>query len=320
MQGYTKLFSSIVTSTIWNESKETKIVWITLLALADQNGVVESSIPGLAVVARVSVDECRASIAVLLSPDPDSRTKDHDGRRIQEIDGGWLILNHAKYREKLSKEERREYKRQWDRTHRVRHESDKIRQNPTLPTQADTEADTESKGTDCGDGAPPDLSVKKSRKDCETREFETACRLLREWWVESYKTVHGIEQRIVGPNWEGAKKLMRDTGLGATGLIEIAKRAWGYKEGFYCSKLDSLSFYANHFNEIQKELKDKHEGIRNNTSSNRSTPSDERNRFIGGGKTDLDWERTLFKRGHLPKTHAAYAQIAAELALATKVD
>jgi hypothetical protein len=31
-------------------------------------------------------------------PDADSRTKDNEGRRIETIEGGWLILNYQKYR------------------------------------------------------------------------------------------------------------------------------------------------------------------------------------------------------------------------------
>jgi hypothetical protein len=105
---YTKLFNSIVTSTIWTEDDKTRIVWITMLALADKNGEVQGSIPGLARIAGVHVDDCRAAITKFLSPDPDSRTKDDEGRRIEEIDGGWSLLNHQKYREMASKDESRE--------------------------------------------------------------------------------------------------------------------------------------------------------------------------------------------------------------------
>lgn len=108
MSGFTKLFGSIVNSTIWREDKDTKIVWITMLAMADKDGVVETSFPGLADAARVSMEECRSSLDKLMSPDEHSRTKDNEGRRIREVDGGWLILNHAKYRHKMSEEYRRE--------------------------------------------------------------------------------------------------------------------------------------------------------------------------------------------------------------------
>lgn len=111
MNGYTKLFSSIVTSTIWREPKETKILWITMLALADKYGAVEGSIPGLADMARLTIPETQVALEVLHDPDEFSRTTDHEGRRVKTIDGGWQILNHGKYREKMNADERREYLR-----------------------------------------------------------------------------------------------------------------------------------------------------------------------------------------------------------------
>lgn len=108
MRGFTKLFGSIINSTIWREDDKTRLVWITMLAMAGRDGVVESSLPGLADAARVSIKECEAALVVLKSPDPYSRTKEHEGRRVEVCDGGWLILNHAKYRAKMTLEDRRE--------------------------------------------------------------------------------------------------------------------------------------------------------------------------------------------------------------------
>jgi hypothetical protein len=100
MAGYTPLFNSIVTSSVWNEDSETRIVWITLLALADANGKVEGSVSGLAPVARVSLAICKKALNRLKQPDPYSRTKEYEGRRIEDIDGGWQVLNYIKFREK----------------------------------------------------------------------------------------------------------------------------------------------------------------------------------------------------------------------------
>jgi hypothetical protein len=111
MSGYTKLFNSILLSTIWREDDKTRIVWITLLAMADKHGNCETSIPSLADAARVSLSDCVASLEKLKSPDEWSRTKEHEGRRIEECDGGFMLLNHAKYRAKMSLDERREYNR-----------------------------------------------------------------------------------------------------------------------------------------------------------------------------------------------------------------
>jgi len=105
MPTYTKLFNSIVTSTIWTEDDKTRIVWITMLAMADQHGEVHASVPGLARVAGVGIEDCEKALSKLLSPDPYSRTPANEGRRISPIDGGWELLNHAKYRVMASKED-----------------------------------------------------------------------------------------------------------------------------------------------------------------------------------------------------------------------
>lgn len=97
--GYVKVYESILQSTIWLESPDTKIVWITMLTLKDKEGVVRASIPGLAKTAGVTIEACESAINCFLSPDPYSRTRDFEGRRIQEVDGGWFLINHAKYRD-----------------------------------------------------------------------------------------------------------------------------------------------------------------------------------------------------------------------------
>lgn len=113
VEGYTKLFSTLTTSTIWSEPLATRVVWITMLAMANKEGEVLASVPGLARVANVTLAEAEAALATFFAPDPYSRTPDHGGRRIEAIDGGWRLLNHAKYRAKMSAEDRREYKREW---------------------------------------------------------------------------------------------------------------------------------------------------------------------------------------------------------------
>src|SRR5687767_11182571 len=84
-------------------------MWITMLAMADKDGEVWASVGGLADMARISRDECLVALQELLSPDEDSRTKEHDGQRIEVIPGGWRILNYKKYRELGRTEDRREY-------------------------------------------------------------------------------------------------------------------------------------------------------------------------------------------------------------------
>ena len=121
MAGFSKLWSSLVTSSIWGEDDKTRILWITMLATTDANGVVEASVPGLARIANITTEECRASIAKLMSPDSESRTKTDEGRRISEVDGGWKILNYLKYRERGRHIDRKEYLAAKNREYRLRH-------------------------------------------------------------------------------------------------------------------------------------------------------------------------------------------------------
>jgi len=128
---FVKLFSCITTSTIWCESERTRLVWITMLALSDSRGRVWASIPGLANAARVPVEDCQIAIDTLLAPDRYSRSKEHDGRRIEEIDGGWQILNYIKFRELKDSEQEKEHKREYMRKRRAM-------ERKTLTVKADT--------------------------------------------------------------------------------------------------------------------------------------------------------------------------------------
>ncbi|MFX0194593.1 MAG: hypothetical protein ACFFCW_00600 [Candidatus Hodarchaeota archaeon] len=144
MSGYTPLFQSIVTSSIWNESDTTRIVWISLLALADSDGKVEGSAAGLAPVARVKIEQCEKALEKLKAPDPYSRTKEHEGRRIIEIDGGWQILNHGKFRQRAKS--RAEYMRHYRQKKKVTKEEKIKDSNPNPNTNIETHRNTPLQG------------------------------------------------------------------------------------------------------------------------------------------------------------------------------
>lgn len=105
---YVKLFGAILDSTLWGESLATRVVWITLLAMADRDGLVAAGPAGIAHRARVSREECDAALAVLAAPDPDSKSPEMDGRRILAVDGGWQIVTYERYRDRESQGERRQ--------------------------------------------------------------------------------------------------------------------------------------------------------------------------------------------------------------------
>lgn len=158
MTGYTKLFGTIIASTIWTEDDKTRLVWITMLAMANKHGEVEASIPGLAKFANVSIADTESALKKLLAADKYSRSKEFDGRRIEVIDGGWEILNHAKYREKASDEDRREQSR--IRVKRFRERNAEVTQGnaaetpDSLSREQIAEANSESEEKEGQDAVP----------------------------------------------------------------------------------------------------------------------------------------------------------------------
>lgn len=102
MSSYTKLFSSIIHSSVWQAPAHVKILWVTLLAMKDRDGIVEASVPGLAAAAGISMDETKHALAMFCGPDPYSRTKTDEGRRLREVPGGWFVINHDLYNERSS--------------------------------------------------------------------------------------------------------------------------------------------------------------------------------------------------------------------------
>lgn len=123
---YVKLFQSILHSTIWREPDSTRLVWITMLALADRDGIVEASVPGLADAARVELDVCVKALEKFHEPDKWSRTKEHGGRRIETVDGGWRILNYDAYRLKTDAEHKRAKDAERSRRYRQRRKQQSV--------------------------------------------------------------------------------------------------------------------------------------------------------------------------------------------------
>jgi len=135
-----------------------------MLAMADRKGRVHGSIPGLANRARVTLEECEHALSRFMSPDKYSRTHDHDGRRIEEIDGGWRLLNYAKYREMRDAEERAEYQREWVKNKRESTEVDNVDRSRPQSTKAEAEAEGEEEKTKSNTLAP-DASRRAPKKN-----------------------------------------------------------------------------------------------------------------------------------------------------------
>ena len=156
---YVKLFQSLLDSTIWAEPDSTRIVWLTMLVIADKNGEVMSTVPGLAHRARVSIEACQSAIDKLSSPDKYSRSKLAEGRRIVAIEGGWELVNHADYRMKASKEDEKRATAERVRRHRERVEK--------TVTCNGKDGQCNGKNDQCNGGVTVDRDIAESESDSE---------------------------------------------------------------------------------------------------------------------------------------------------------
>ncbi len=146
---YNKLFAKILDSSIWLQPTPTRIVWLTLLAVMDQDGFCHfAAIGNLALRARVTAAEARRAVRLLEGPDPESADPDHEGRRIERVPGGWIVLNSTKYRDLVTTDVRRQQTRERvrrfrERTAAVRSGSAPVTRGNDLvaPSEAGTEAD-----------------------------------------------------------------------------------------------------------------------------------------------------------------------------------
>lgn len=145
---YAKLFSSITESSLWGESKETRLLFLSMLARADETGFVEASDSGLARISNLTHDETKTALKVLMSPDPNSGdledSPSNAGRRVLRAPHGFLIVNYAVYRARRDDQARREYMREYMRNYRSKNSVNPV--SPSKPPLAQAEAEAEAEG------------------------------------------------------------------------------------------------------------------------------------------------------------------------------
>jgi len=138
MSMYNKLFTKIVDSSIWLEPSPTRIVWLTFIAVMDEDGFVQfASIANVAHRARVTLEEAEIAIKCLEEQDLNSSDPDNNGKRVERVPGGWMVLNASKHREMVTRLIIKEQTRE-----RVRRFREKKRNCNADVTPSDTETDS----------------------------------------------------------------------------------------------------------------------------------------------------------------------------------
>lgn len=108
MNTWAPLWSGCVDSSLWDEPDFVVKVFLTMMALKDADHIVRLTAYQIGRNARKTEPEVLEALRILSSPDTRRLEKqEFEGRRIQKVEDGWLILNGQKYRDMVSEERRK---------------------------------------------------------------------------------------------------------------------------------------------------------------------------------------------------------------------
>lgn len=106
---YGKLFASIYDGSMYGHW-QALVTFQQMICLANRDGVVDMTPAALSARTSIPLDIIQTGIAHLQLPDPESRSPECDGRRIETIDShrswGWRIVNYDHYRKLASMEDK----------------------------------------------------------------------------------------------------------------------------------------------------------------------------------------------------------------------
>lgn len=92
---------NLLSSSLWSENSDVLKLFVTMLVAADEDGFVDVfNTHALCRMANLDLPAVENALAVLGAPDPNSRSKDREGRRVVRTeDGRWFVVNLKLYRE-----------------------------------------------------------------------------------------------------------------------------------------------------------------------------------------------------------------------------
>lgn len=103
MNSWAPLWSFCVESSLWDEPDFVVKIFLTMMAVKDGDHICRFTAYQIGRKARKTEAEVLTALKILSSPDTKRKEKQqYDGRRIEAVEDGWLILNGEKYREMVS--------------------------------------------------------------------------------------------------------------------------------------------------------------------------------------------------------------------------
>jgi len=140
---YGKLYESIYDGTLVEDWKAL-VTFQQMIILCNADGILDMTAGAISRRTGIPKDVIEHGIEVLENPDSESRTPDHEGKRIIRIDQhriwGWEIVNHKHYRDLRTQNDRREYMRNYMRDKREKEKLTSANESLQVSNVAHTDA------------------------------------------------------------------------------------------------------------------------------------------------------------------------------------
>lgn len=108
-------------SSVWSYKSGVRIVWVTILLMKDLDGFVKATPDAIRRRSNEAQSVVDEALQKFLSPEPGQEDQPFGGRRLEKVPGGYRVLNHEKYMEMDSSDQKR--KRDRERKAKKRAES-----------------------------------------------------------------------------------------------------------------------------------------------------------------------------------------------------
>lgn len=249
---YNKIFTKILDSSIWLETDTTRLVWLTIIASMDEDGFVQfASIKNLAHRTRVSERAAAAAVKVLEGPDSNSSDPENEGRRIERVPGGWIVLNAPKYREIVTRAVAQEKTRLRVARFRQRNVTAcnaHVTASNVLVTPS--EAVSEAKAVSSNPSAGPAAGAGGSP---DPRHHEVTSR-----WSAYFLEHHTISYAFSPRDAVALKRLLSQVKDSSSEILQTAKASWERSQtdryARACKQASTLHGLCGAYNEIRVEL------------------------------------------------------------------
>ena len=158
---YGKVFESMYDGTI-SSNWYALVTFQQMIVLCESDGTIDMTLHAMHRRTGIPLEIFQQGIKYLEAPDEYSRSEVEEGRRILRIDEhrpwGWTIVNHKKYRDMRTAEERREYNKIKKREARAEKTESQHLSWKSANTDTDTDTNTDTVTT-LGTKVPPTVGM-----------------------------------------------------------------------------------------------------------------------------------------------------------------